>query len=54
MAVARRIASVFLGGCTLHVDPPGYTLTEHVKRLGEQQHEHDRQQWRSQRTMQSS
>jgi hypothetical protein len=36
MAIVERIAAVFAGGCTVHVDAPGYTLDEHVKR-GEQE-----------------
>jgi hypothetical protein len=32
MAAVRRIAAVFPGGCTVHVDPPGYTLEEHGRR----------------------
>jgi hypothetical protein len=33
MTGVRRIAAVFPGGCTVHVDPPGYTLEEHVRQL---------------------
>jgi hypothetical protein len=36
LAIVERIAAVFAGGCTVHRDPPGYTLEEHVRR-GEQE-----------------
>jgi hypothetical protein len=32
MSVALRMAAVFPGGCTVHVDPSGYTLHEQVRR----------------------
>ena len=32
LGIVERIAAVFAGGCTVHVDPPGYTLQEHVWR----------------------
>jgi hypothetical protein len=54
MAAVERIAAVFPGGCTVHVDPPGYTLAEHAKRLGLQQRERERQLWRPRRTVRSS
>jgi hypothetical protein len=54
MAAVRQIASVFPGGCTVHVDPPGYTLAEHVKHLSEQQRERERRLWQSRRTVRSS
>jgi hypothetical protein len=32
MSIVEHIAAVFPGGCTVHMDPPGYTLQEHVWR----------------------
>jgi hypothetical protein len=26
LAIVERLATVFPSGCTLHIDPPGYTL----------------------------
>jgi hypothetical protein len=31
-AIVERIAAAFPDGCTVHTDPPGYTLEEHVRR----------------------
>jgi hypothetical protein len=36
MGIVDRIAAVWPGGCTVHVDPPGETLQEHVRRLEQQ------------------
>jgi hypothetical protein len=35
LAVVDNIATVFAGGCTVHTDPPGYTLDHHVRRRDE-------------------
>jgi hypothetical protein len=31
LGIVERIAAVFPGGCTVHVDAPGYILDEHVR-----------------------
>jgi hypothetical protein len=32
LASVGCLAAVFALGCTVHADPPGYTLDEHVRR----------------------
>ncbi len=32
LAIVERMAAVFPGGCTVHTDPPVYTLEEQVRR----------------------
>ena len=36
MGIVERIAAVWPGGCTVHVDPPGETLQEHGRRREQQ------------------
>jgi hypothetical protein len=33
MGIVERIAAVFPSGCSVYVDPPGYTLEDHVRRI---------------------